>query len=344
MIKVNEPLIKRMGSSSIEAILKRLEEFLKKISSKLNLKMDLVKEINNLNNILNKDEIPWNDFVRFLKIKENLIRVLITSLNLDQAKPLNDLLNQITDCFNIRLDNKFAKEYNINIEDLKKVHTFHWIFEFPEVFLKKKGFDIIVGNPPFVRADTEDDIFTTQREILTNISLYETLWEKWDLFIAFVERSIKNLLSEDGKFSFIISDAICTVKYAKRIRDWIRENKSISRIDYFEGFEVFKGIGVNPIIFFVDNNQNIVKTNKRIHTDTFSNISSDISVNQNSKYIWKKGDTEILDYEIGDYEFLKNICYISVGMVPNAHEKKANGEFVKDDLISETPSKIHNKM
>ena len=38
---------------------------------------------------------------------------------------------------------------------------------------------------------------------------------------------------------------------------------------------------------------------------------------------------------LGDY------CYISVGMVLNADEKKAKGEFVKADLISETKDSIH---
>ncbi|MHA1492165.1 MAG: hypothetical protein ACTSRI_21260, partial [Promethearchaeota archaeon] len=113
------------------SLISELRDFLKKISAALDIKMDIVNGINSLNTILNKDEIPWNDFVKFLKIKENLIKILIVSLNSNQAKPLNDLLNQMTQCFNNRLDNKFAKEYKIDLDSLRKVHTFHWIFEFP---------------------------------------------------------------------------------------------------------------------------------------------------------------------------------------------------------------------
>ncbi|SUB97327.1 hypothetical protein [Prevotella nigrescens] len=38
-----------------------------------------------------------------------------------------------------------------------------------------------------------------------------------------------------------------------------------------------------------------------------------------------------------------DFCYISVGMVVNADEKKAKGEFRKDDLISETYDEIHSR-
>ena len=40
---------------------------------------------------------------------------------------------------------------------------------------------------------------------------------------------------------------------------------------------------------------------------------------------------------------LGDFCYISVGMVVNADEKKAKGEFRKDDLISETYDEIHSR-
>ncbi|MDQ7082256.1 MAG: Eco57I restriction-modification methylase domain-containing protein [Aquificota bacterium] len=28
---------------------------------------------------------------------------------------------------------------------------FHWVFEFPEVFLNGNGFDVVIGNPPYGR-------------------------------------------------------------------------------------------------------------------------------------------------------------------------------------------------
>ncbi len=235
----------------------------------------------------------------------------------------------------------------IGLEDILQLNPFYWIMEFPNVFYRNansNGFDIVIGNPPFVRADTEDKWFLLQRNLLEQIPSYENLWEKWDIFVAFIERSVKNLLKNKGCFSFVVSDAICTVKYSKKLRNWIQENYKIPLIDYFEDFDVFKGIGINPILLFVNKSNDITETEKVIHSGSFKNVLKDYKIIQNSKYLWKKEIPEILNFDFGKTEELVNICYISVGMVPNANEKIAKGEFTKDDLISIIPSKINNKM
>ncbi|KKL45776.1 hypothetical protein LCGC14_2352250, partial [marine sediment metagenome] len=172
---------------------------------------------------------------------------------------------------------------------------------------------------------------------------YETLWEKWDIFVAFIERNIKNLLKQGGKFAFVVSDAICTVKYAERIREWLQSNFKIPLLNYFEGYDVFKGIGINPILLFVDKIKKINNTEKIIHTGNFINVTKDYQMNQTSEYLWKKNTPEILSFELGNSEKLGNICYISYGIAPNADEQIAKGEFVKEDLLSDIPSEIHKK-
>ncbi len=81
----------------------------------------------------------------------------------------------------------------------------------------------------------------------------------------------------------------------------------------------------------------------QFHKGNFNTISSNYHISQNIEYFWKKEMPKILSFDIGDYELLGNICYISVGMVANANEKIAKGEFKKDDLISESYSEINNK-
>ena len=56
-------------------------------------------------------------------------------------------MNRITELFNEKLDERFADEHGIDPDDLREIKTFHWIFEFPEVFLDRGGFDVVVGNP-----------------------------------------------------------------------------------------------------------------------------------------------------------------------------------------------------
>ena len=93
-------------------VVSELKEYLNEISKALKIKGNIVKEIGEMNKILAKKKIDWNDFEKVLRIKEKLIKILIASLNSIYAKPLHDLLNQITDLFNNKLDEKFADEHN----------------------------------------------------------------------------------------------------------------------------------------------------------------------------------------------------------------------------------------
>ena len=255
------------------------------------------------------------------------------------------LMKQISDwsqVYNIEFKKK------VDMKDIFLINPFYWVMEFPEIFANpsenNRGFDIIIGNPPFIRADTEDDFFLLQRNILIQLPEFETLWEKWDIFVAFIERCIKNLLKKNGKFAFVVSDAICTVKYAKRLRNWLQRNSKIPLLDYFEGYDVFKGVGINPILLFVVKNAEINYTKKNIHTNNFITISMDYQIDQDSEYLWKKYIPEILSFKLGRYEHLKNFCYISYGLRPNADEKIAKGEFKNKDLISDSPTEINKKM
>jgi len=194
-------------------IVTELKEYLIETANALEINGNIVKEIDELNKILSKKEVKWNDFEFVLRTKEKLIRILIASLNSQYARPLNELLNQITELFNNKLDEKFAKEYNIDLGELKKIKTFHWVFEFPEVFLNRGGFDVVVGNPPYgnTLTDTEKDICQSYASFTGEIAS------------VFVERCIP-LNKGKGFFAFIITYAITFSKELSATRKMIHEN------------------------------------------------------------------------------------------------------------------------
>jgi len=178
-------------------IVSELKPYLEKTAKSLNLDGNIVEEVKELNKILAKRKIDWNDFEKVLRTKEKLITILIASLNSKHAKPLNDLLNEFTNLFNQKLDEKFAEEHNIKLEDLKKIKTFHWIFEFPEVFLDRDGFDVVVGNPPY------GDILSVTEKKITSI-LYS---EYNEIAADFIDLSI-SLLKCSGRMGMITTIAI----------------------------------------------------------------------------------------------------------------------------------------
>ena len=90
-----------------------------------------------------------------------------------------------------------------------------WMFGF------RAGFDITIGNPPYVRADSGDE-HLKMRQKIEDSKQYETLWEKWDLYIPFIEHSYK-LLKPGGVTTLIVSDAYCHSKYAQKSQKLVSE-------------------------------------------------------------------------------------------------------------------------
>ncbi|MDF2954868.1 MAG: methylase of polypeptide chain release factor, partial [Candidatus Alkanophagales archaeon MCA70_species_2] len=231
-------------------VISELKPYLEKTAKSLNLDGNIVKEVKELNKILAKRKIDWNDFEKVLRTKEKLITILIASLNSKYAKPLNDLLREITDLFNQKLDEKFAEEHKIKLEDLKKIKTFHWIFEFPEVFLDRGGFDVVVGNPPYVRQEGINHIVEDidYKEILSRI--YKPFDNTFDFSMFFILRSI--WVSKDkGYHSFIITNKWLRAKYGKKIRRFLKENFIIKKVIDFNGIRVFVGATVDTLVYVI---------------------------------------------------------------------------------------------
>lgn len=75
-----------------------------------------------------------------------------------------------------------------------------------------KGFDFVIGNPPYVRQERIPEALLREYR-----RLYSTLYDRADLYIPFIERSL-NLLNEGGKFSFICADRWTKNKYGGPLR------------------------------------------------------------------------------------------------------------------------------
>ncbi|MEM2259148.1 MAG: N-6 DNA methylase [Candidatus Thermoplasmatota archaeon] len=223
-------------------IVTELKEYLRETVEVLGITGDILRDVEDLNKILSKKEIKWSEFETVMRTKEKLIRVLIASLNSKYAKPLNELLNQITKLFNNKLDEKFAKEYNIDLSELKKIKTFHWIFEFPEVFLERGGFDVIVGNPPYgrfkqiIEEKKEKDMVS---KIYSNLYTYQI--GNLNLYKLFLEKSYE-ILKDKSYFGMIFPSSFLGEIESKELRKLFFENCTVRKIlEFPERTKVFEG-------------------------------------------------------------------------------------------------------
>ncbi len=225
---------------------------------------------------------------------------------------------------------------------------FLWHLFYNDVF-DQGGFDLVIGNPPYVSAPTQiaSPILAHQRNRIVKCKKYETLNEKWDLYVPFIELGIK-LLADNGVFSMIVPYPLTNQKYGKKIRKYITEKKRLVEIVDASDIKVFDSATVSNCIPIVVNAlpNNTVRIS---HADKQLNINVDYCKNtselvQDEKtYVWNLTQEARKGKRYPNMHVLGDFCYVSKGMVLNADEKTAKGEFTKDDLINIFQDEIHSR-
>jgi hypothetical protein len=216
-------------------------------------------------------------------------------------------------------------------------------FDLEWMFGMQAGFDVVIGNPPYVRADDPSDENKHLRAQILASRQYETLWEKWDLFVPFIEKGFK-LLKSDGITSMIVSDAYCHSKYAQKSQNWFLKNSRVLRLDFCAELKIFDAAVHNVIYFFQQANGTQHTPERRVHREVFGNITllpSDAQEKLTHRAFFPEG-AAAQAFSCKTL-YLDRICYISVGMVVNADEKSAKGAFLTGDLISPIKDNLHPK-
>ena len=129
-------------------------------------------------------------------------------------------------------------------EDFADLEPFHWVMEFPNVFSGEDGggFDVVIENPPYVRAGTME---TLKRDIYKDI--YETAVEGCDLYVPFIERSF-DLLGETGKVGLITSNQFTVTDYGRSLRKHLPTRFGIHEVVDFTGYSAFEGVIIYSMI------------------------------------------------------------------------------------------------
>ena len=163
--------------------------------------------------------------------------VEITKLSLwlktaDKNKTLASLENNIK-CGNSLIDDaEIAGEL-----------AFDWEKEFPQVF-ENGGFDIVVGNPPYVFA--RDNFSEIEKNYY--IKNYVSSNYQINTYILFMEKSFK-LLKNKGYASMIVPNSWLMMYSGKGIREYILEKIKLLEIVNLAGYS-FENVNVETVIYF----------------------------------------------------------------------------------------------
>ncbi len=130
-------------------------------------------------------------------------------------------------------------------------NTFADFFDTEWMFEIEGGFDVILGNPPFVSAN---NMSIHERNYFNSSSNYKTLKGKWDIYIAFTERSLR-LLNVKGVFSFIMPFGFLNQPFAEEIRKFILSNYSLLSIVDLHNNKIFENATIPSCIPIIENSK-----------------------------------------------------------------------------------------
>lgn len=106
-------------------------------------------------------------------------------------------------------------------------------FDWKKIYKSFKGFDAIVGNPPYVRTKNLD---TTSKKLLTKWSV--TASGNMDLYIPFFEIGIK-YLKKDGYLGYITSNTFKRSVNARKLREFFSVKSFDLKILDFGNYQIF---------------------------------------------------------------------------------------------------------
>ena len=112
---------------------------------------------------------------------------------------------------NIKCGNSLISERSVTDS------AFRWDEEFEEI-VNAGGFDVVVGNPPYV--DSEEMVKSTPEQRKYIAQEFNLARGNWDLLIPFTELALK-MLKDHGRMGFITSNRWLAVDYGSALREAI---------------------------------------------------------------------------------------------------------------------------
>ena len=195
-------------------------------------------------------------------INEESVEIAKLSLWLRTAKP-HRKLNSLND--NIKCGNSL-----IDDPDIAGDKAFNWENQFPKVF-EKGGFDIVIGNPPYVNANELKKNYTEEAYNYLKKN-YKTAKGTVDLYIYFFEKGL-SILKENSYLAYITPNRYLSASYGLELRKLTIQEKSFYQLIDYSDKKVFEDASTYPVITFLknglsdndiicgkfDDNQNIVQ-------------------------------------------------------------------------------------
>ena len=130
-------------------------------------------------------------------------------------------------------------------------HGFTWASAFPDI-INDGGFDIVLGNPPYVRME----FLKAMKPYLEK--RFEVVSDRADLYCYFFERGL-NLLKPGGRLGYISSSTFFKTGSGKPLRNFLRQKGTIETVVDFGDLQVFEGVTTYPVVITMRRDEPVKK-------------------------------------------------------------------------------------
>ena len=221
----------------------------------------LVNDYTNTSNHAKKD--------LFRKTIEEIKKTFKTELS---KKEINKIVSVKKDIYDLEQPNLFGEELSkAQKSELKKLKAklekleseredvlnnkvyedaFEWRFEFPQLLDEKgdfTGFDIVIGNPPYLRIQGIRDNEPEFADEL--VKKYQSATGSFDLYVTFAERGLQ-IIKATGIVNYIMPDKWTNAAFGKGLRDIISNKKAANKIISFGAYQVFNASTYTALQWF----------------------------------------------------------------------------------------------
>ena len=155
--------------------------------------------------------------------------------------------------------------------------AFNWKDEFPEIF-KNGGFDVVIGNPPYLRVQGLRENFEKESQFYEKI--FESATGRFDVYVLFMEKSYQ-LIKQDGIVSFILPHKFLVSDFGEGIRGFFTKNKAVSELVHFGSEMVFDDASTYTCIINLTHNNSALKFKQIKPSEVFDHFNFDVA-NYNS--------------------------------------------------------------
>lgn len=131
-------------------------------------------------------------------------------------------------------------EARLDRSELLSVNAFDFERAFP-LAMGEGGFDVVVGNPPYVRIQTQAEHEPLQVAYFQEHSPFRSARSyNFDKYLLFIERAV-DLLKTEGRFGFVVPHRFMSTLPGQAVRELLSESRHVTEIVHFGQEQVFPG-------------------------------------------------------------------------------------------------------